>query len=81
MTIVTQGTIGHGDRRKFADVTRFHLRSAHQIAALLFIDGGPSEESMDALCKQLEVGIPADALELLSLPLPLARGEYWALYR
>ena len=44
-----QGTIGHGDIRKFADATRFHLRSAHQIAALIFIEGGPSEESMDTL--------------------------------
>ena len=76
-----QGTIGHGDVRKFADATRFHLRSAHQIAALIFIEGGLSEESMDALCTQLEVGIPADALDLLRLPLPLARGEYLVLYR
>ena len=30
---------------------------------------------IDILLTQLEVGIPADALDLLWLPLPLARGE------
>lgn len=76
-----QGTIGHGDVRKFADATRFHLRSAHQIASFIFIEGGLTEESIDVLLRQLEIGIPADALALVALPLPLARGEYLALYR
>jgi len=47
----------------------------------MFIDKGPSEESVETLLKQLELGIPADALELLSLPLSLTRGEYLALYQ
>ncbi len=73
--------VGYGDVRSCADATRFHLRAAHQIATVLFVDKGPSEESVETLLKQLEVGLPAGALELLSLPLSLTRGEYLALYR
>jgi ATP-dependent DNA helicase len=74
-----QGRIGHGDVRKFADTTRFHLRSAHQIASIMLVGQGPNEEAIESMLRQLEVGIPADALDLLSLPLPLSRGEYLAL--
>jgi replicative superfamily II helicase len=74
-----QGVIGHGDVRRFADATRFHLRSAQQLATVLFVGEGPSEEAVDALLKQLETGLPTDALGLLALTLPLTRGEYLAL--
>ena len=74
-----QGRIGHGDVRKFADTTRFHLRSAHQIASIMLLGEGPDEEAIESMLRQLEVGIPADALDLLSLPLPLSRGEYLTL--
>jgi hypothetical protein len=47
----------------------------------MFVGEAPSEESIETLLKQLEVGIPADGLELLAIPLPLARGDYLALYR
>ncbi len=76
-----QGTIGYGDIRKFADATRFHLRSAHQIMMVMLIDKGPSAESVETLLKQLETGVPASALDLLSLPLSMSRGEYLALYQ
>lgn len=76
-----QGTIGYGDIRKFADNTRFHLRSVHQIMAVLYVDKGPTAEAIETIAKQLEVGIPPDALTLLALPAPLSRGEYLALYR
>jgi replicative superfamily II helicase len=75
-----QGRIGHGDVRKFADATRYHLRSAHQIASVMFVGEGPSEESVEALLRQLEAGLPAEALGLLSLPVSLSRGEYLALH-
>jgi replicative superfamily II helicase len=75
-----QGRIGHGDVRKFADATRYHLRSAHQIASVMFVGEGPSEESVEALLRQLEAGLPAEALGLLSLPVPLSRGEFLALH-
>lgn len=74
-----QGRIGHGDVRKFADTTRFHLRSAHQIASIMLVGQGPDEEAIESMLRQLEVGIPSDALDLLSLSVPLTRGEYLAL--
>jgi hypothetical protein len=75
-----QGKIGHGDVRCFADSTRFHLRSAHRIATVMFVGQGPSEASVEELLKQLELGIPREALGLLSLPLSLSRGEYLTLH-
>lgn len=69
-----------GDIRKFADSTRFQLRAAYQIATLMLLEGVPSAEEVENLIKQLEVGIPTDALNLLSIPISLARGEYLALY-
>ena len=44
------------------------------------ISQGPSAEQIEILLKQLEVGIPADAIELLSIPLPLNRGHCLALH-
>jgi len=76
-----QGRIGYGDIRKFADATRFHLRSAHKITSVLFVDAGPSQESLDDLLKQLEDGLPADGLGLLALPVSLDRGSLLKLYR
>lgn len=69
-----------GHVRGFADTTRFHLRPAYQIVTLLLMTNGPGEEQIDSLLKQLEVGIPSDALGLLSLPISLTRGEYLALF-
>jgi replicative superfamily II helicase len=74
-----QGRIGHGDVRKFADATRFHLRAAHQIASVMLLGQGPDETSIEAMLRQLEVGVPADVLGLLALPVQLGRGEYLAL--
>jgi len=75
-----QGKISYGDIRKFADVTRFYLRSAYQIVNVMYLGAGPNEESIESLLKQLEVGIPAEALPLIEIPVPLERGEYLALY-
>ena len=75
-----QGRIGHGDIRRFADTTRYHLRAAHQILGVLFIDQGPSVESVEALLRQLEFGVPTAALPLTELPTPLSRGEILALF-
>jgi replicative superfamily II helicase len=69
-----QGAIGLGDVVKFADATRFHLRSAHQIASLL-IDGAASADAVDSMLKRLQLGVPDDVLPLLELPLSLTRGE------
>lgn len=74
-----QGAIGHGDIRKFADATRFHLRAAHQIVSIMYIDNSISEGAIEALLKRLEVGLPETALGLLTIPMSLSRGEYMAL--
>jgi helicase len=71
--------IGHGEVRNFADTTRYHLRSAFQIVTLLLLSNGPIEDSVDALLKRLEVGIPEEFLGLLNLPVTLNRGQYLAL--
>lgn len=75
------GSIGAGEIRRFADQTRFHLRSAFDIADVLLLGEGPNEEAVDRLLKQLEVGLPSNALGLLNLPVRLTRGEYLTLHR
>lgn len=74
-----QGAVAGGDIRGIADATRFHLRSAAQIVALVAEADTPSVESIEEVLRQLEIGIPADALGLLESPVPMARGEYLAL--
>jgi len=74
-----QGKIGYGDIRKFADSTRFHLSAAHRITNILFVSGGPTEGTIDRLLRQLEIGMPAQALGLVDIPVDLTRGDYLAL--
>jgi replicative superfamily II helicase len=76
-----QGKISHGDIRRFADSTRWCLRSVHEILTLLFPDLSPHLDEIDMISRSLEVGLPREALPLLDLPLQLSRGEYLALYR
>jgi len=76
-----QGKIGYGDIIKFADATRFYLRSAYEIINVMFLGEGPNEEEMEALLKQLEVGIPIEALDLLEAEMRLERGEYLILFK
>jgi len=68
---VTPGII-----RGIADITRFNLRSVFQIGSIVASSQAPNEEDLENCLRQLEVGIPADTLDLLHLPLPLERGEY-----
>jgi replicative superfamily II helicase len=75
-----QGTIGYGSIRSFADFTRFILGSAYQIADIILLNQGPTGDQIEILIKQLEVGLPSDAIGLLSIPLPLERGQYLALH-
>jgi helicase len=74
-----QGKIGYGDIRKFADSTRFHLSAAHRITNILFVSGGPTEGAIDRLLRQLEIGMPAQALGLVDIPVDLTRGDYLVL--
>jgi replicative superfamily II helicase len=73
------GRVGYGDVRQFADTTRFHLRSARQIVALLLTGAPDLEAQIDRVLRQLELGIPADMLDLVELPVTLERGQYLAL--
>lgn len=73
--------IEYGNIIGIADATRFYLRPAYEIAAILVVQSGIIEESIEQILKQLEVGLPADALSLLSLPIPLNRGEYLELFK
>jgi replicative superfamily II helicase len=73
-----RGRIEYGDIRRFADTTRFHLQSAANILAVLLLGKNPQVE-IGTVLKQLEIGIPANAIELLRLPLTLNRGEYLGL--
>lgn len=76
-----QGVLGPGDVRRIADLTRYHLRSAYEIAVIAIPAMAPDPETVDRLQRRLELGIPDAALGLSALPLRLARGEYLALAR
>lgn len=75
-----QGRIGYGDIRTFADNTRFHLRSLYQIANVMLMGQLANGNQIEILLKRLEIGIPSDTVELLSIPIPLTRGMYLALH-
>jgi hypothetical protein len=38
--------------------------------------GGPTEESIDRLLRQLEIGLPVQGLGLIDIPADLTRGDY-----
>lgn len=76
-----QGAIGYGDIAKFAENTRFHLRSAQQIFAAMFPERQDFAEALDTILLRLEFGLPAGALSLAKLRTPLTRGAYLELYR
>lgn len=67
--------LASGDITGLADSTRFHLRAAHRIATVVVADEPIGVPSLDDVLLQLEFGLPAEALPLLQLPMPLLRGE------
>jgi helicase len=68
-----------GDIQRFTESTRFILRSAAEIV-LLILPSAELPAKLDEILTQLETGIPAEALGLLDLGVPLARGQYLDLY-
>lgn len=80
-TVNPFNNIRAGDIRSFADFARFHLTAAFDIAEVLLLGQGPNAEDVERLLAQLEAGIPAIALGLLDLPVPLGRGTYLALHK
>ncbi|MGY4199082.1 DEAD/DEAH box helicase [Bradyrhizobium sp. USDA 4520] len=79
-TNLRQGVINYGDIARIADGARFHLRSAHQILSALFPAQPDFLLALDGLLRRLEFGLPAEALELIGLPIALSRGQYLALF-
>ena len=75
-----RGAISYGDIIRIADSARFHLRSAHQILSTLFPDQPMFLSGLDKLLHRLEFGLPAAALPLTDISLPLTRGQYLALF-
>lgn len=71
--------VGYGDIASIATATRYHLRSAAQIVMLLIPDPQGFGEDMEALLRQLEFGIPKEALPLIGLP-RMRRGDILALH-
>lgn len=78
-SITPFNAVAAGDVRSIADTTRFHLRSAADIAAVAFPGEAPPLDQMETLLRQLELGMPEAALALLDLPIRLERGEYLGL--
>lgn len=75
------GNITYGNIRTFADFTRFQLRSAYKIATIIFPGQIIDDQEFDNLLRSLEVGIPTDCLDLLTLSFQMSREEYLALNR
>jgi helicase len=73
------GQVQSGDITRFADATRFHLRSARQILSALLTMTPEQEIEFDLVGRQLEFGVPADLVPLMEPPLLLSRGETLAL--
>lgn len=59
-------SIGAGDIRAIAELSRFHLRSAAAIAQIALPAAAPEPEAMERLLHQLETGLPPEALDLLA---------------
>lgn len=78
-TTLYAGRIEHGDVRRFADLSRFHLRAAADILSVLLLDRNP-EGDLNLLLTSLEVGLPSAVLGLLQIPITLNRGEYLTLF-
>jgi replicative superfamily II helicase len=77
-----QGKISSGHVRQFADVARFHLRAAFEIASVILVDKSPTPEDIETLICRLEFGIPSALVTLVKqLPVPIQRGDLLALGR
>jgi helicase len=73
------GQVQSGDIQRFADATRFHLRSAHQILSALLSMSPQQEIEFENIARQLEFGVPADLIDFMETPFLLSRGEALAL--
>jgi len=73
------GQIQNGDILRYADGSRFHLQSAHQILSALLAMDPAKEMEFETAIAQLEFGVPAELTVLMRAPFSLSRGECLAL--
>jgi helicase len=73
------GQVQSGDIQRFADATRFHLRSAHQILSALLSMTPERELEFDTVARRLELGVPPELIPFMEAPFSLSRGESLAL--
>lgn len=78
-TVTPYQALRRGDIQGFADTTRYHLRSAADILLAIRPSSGLDPAHLEEVFLQLEMGLPADTLPLLNLPVRLGRGELLAL--
>jgi replicative superfamily II helicase len=69
----------YGHLINIANMTRFHLKSASEIASLILLGNQSIGDEIDRLLIRLEIGLPEELLGLLELPIKLDRGHYLAL--
>jgi len=74
-----QGDVGRGDIISLADLTRYYLRSAHEIS-IHVLENPINENDVEIILRRLELGLPQDLMGLVELPFTLERGEYLALF-
>lgn len=68
-----------GDITGAADNTRFRLRTVYEIVSVAYPEFAPDPDDMEPFLLQIELGIPADALDLINLPISLNRAGYLSL--
>lgn len=73
------GQIQAGDIQRFAESTRFHLRSAQQIVAVLLTTTPEQEVAFEGVMQQLEFGVPLGLVSFMEAPFYLSRGESLAI--
>ncbi|MGY3347175.1 MULTISPECIES: DEAD/DEAH box helicase [unclassified Bradyrhizobium] len=78
-TVPFGGQVQSGDILRYADGTRFHLYSAHQILSALLAMNESREREFDQVLGQLEYGVPTDLIPMMVRPFLLSRGEVLAL--
>ncbi len=70
----------YGHLINIANMTRFHLKSASEIASLILLGNQNIGDEIDRLLIRLELGVPEESLGLTELPIKLDRGHYLDLF-
>lgn len=65
--------VGAGDITGTSDNTRYRLRSVYELVGIAYPAFAPDPIAVAELFQQMELGIPADILDLMNAPTPLNR--------